>query len=87
MMTVIEPRNHAEHANQDALIRSSPQQVARPGIAIFVLYNHSIDYVVIGHSGLTSSSTRIVIVSPPANDNSPLPDLQATGTDATTTAP
>jgi hypothetical protein len=58
MMTVIEPRNHAEHANQDALIRSSPQQVARPGIAVFALHSHSIDYVAIDPNGLTSTINR-----------------------------
>jgi hypothetical protein len=30
---------------------------------------HSIDYVVAGISGLTSTATRTVIVSAPANDN------------------
>jgi hypothetical protein len=39
---------------------------------------YSIDYVVTGPSGLTGTSTRTVIVSPPANDNTP-----ATTTDAT----
>jgi surface protein with Ig-like domain len=59
---------------------------------------HSIDYVVAGHSGLTSTTTRTVIVSSPANDNQasstptaandnlPLPLMAATGTDPTTTA-
>jgi Domain of unknown function (DUF5011) len=32
---------------------------------------YSIDYVVTGPSGLTGTSTRTVIVSPPANDNTP----------------
>jgi len=58
---------------------------------------HSIGYVVAGAAGLTSTSTRTVIVSAPANDNAPPeqasssppaandnpPPLQATGTDAT----
>ena len=58
MMTVIERRNHAKHANQDAPIRSRPQQVARTGIAVFALHNHSIDYVAIDPNGLTSTTSR-----------------------------
>ena len=53
---------------------------------------HSIHYVVTGHSGLTSTSTRTVIVAAPTNDNVPatttaandnsLPDdLPVTGTE------
>jgi hypothetical protein len=63
--------------------------------------DHTIDYVVTGHSGLTSTSTRTVIVSAPATGNAPTTDassalpavndnpaapLSATATDATTTA-
>jgi surface protein with Ig-like domain len=59
---------------------------------------HTIDYVITGISGLTSTTTRTVIVSAPANDNaasstppaandnSPIVLLSATGTDATSTA-
>jgi Domain of unknown function (DUF5011) len=45
--------------------------------------SHIIEYVVSDSTGLTSTTTRTVIVQA-ANDNPPL--LQATGTDATTTA-
>jgi surface protein with Ig-like domain len=60
--------------------------------------SHTIEYVVSDSAGLTSTSTRTVIVSAPANDNiasstpeaandnAPLPELQATGTDSTNTA-
>ena len=44
---------------------------------------HTIDYVVTDISGLTSTSTRTVIVSEPTNNNLPLSILSATGTDAT----
>jgi hypothetical protein len=59
---------------------------------------HTIDYVVTDQSGLTSTSTRTVVVSAPsndnvatsspqaANDNAPSVPLAATGTDATTTS-
>jgi Domain of unknown function (DUF5011) len=61
--------------------------------------SHIIEYVVSDIAGLTSTSTRTVIVSAPAtdnvatstpaaaNDNSPIAPPAATGTDATTTAP
>ena len=45
---------------------------------------HSIDYVVTDAAGLTSTTTRTVIVTGPANDNQ-FP-LSATGTSATTRA-
>jgi hypothetical protein len=56
------------------------------------------DYVVTDPAGLTSTSTRTVIVSAPANDNQasstpsaannnfPIDPLSATGTDATFSA-
>ena len=48
---------------------------------------HSIDYVVTDAAGLSSTSTRTVTVSAPANDNQPpLSTTGTTATDATTTA-
>jgi surface protein with Ig-like domain len=48
--------------------------------------SHTIEYVVSDSSGLTSTSTRRVVVSAAANDNSPIAPVVATGTEATSSA-
>jgi surface protein with Ig-like domain len=80
------------HAGQSETIYSTTTvDTTLPG-------SHTIVYVVSDSSGLTSTTTRTVIVSVPANDNQasstptaandnlPLPLMAATGTDPTTTA-
>jgi hypothetical protein len=65
-------------------VGSTPMEQAVIDTSVPATYH--INYVVTDAAGLTSTSTRTVIVSA-ANDNSPIVPLAATGTDATTTAP
>jgi hypothetical protein len=82
-----------------AVIHIFVDGIATDPVAIYTTTpgSHIIEYVVSDSSGLTSTSTRTVIVTAPANDNvatstraandnAPLPELQATGTGSTTTA-